>query len=230
MVYDLFSSADFYYSKFSILNRAVWILGLVWIFWKINLFFSTPNRIKKILALLLKWHYEKIKMDMIDKAKRSYLVNSGLFFLVLGMNLWGLFPYVFGITTQIVLTFRISIIMWLRVVSSSIEFSLRGFLSHMTPAGSPGYLAPILNLIELVRNLIRPLTLALRLRINITTGHVLISLISSSAAIVFFNSFPMWTLLRFLIGGYLLFEVGICFIQGFVFRLLKAQYLREHTH
>lgn len=161
--------------------------------------------------------------------KGSYLIFSGLFLIILGRNIWGLFPYVFGITTQMVLTFSISLIIWLGIVISSIEFSIVGFLSHLTPQGSPNYLAPILKLIELVRNIIRPLTLALRLRINMTTGHVLISLMSTRGVLCFFSSYILCGLLIMLIMGYLLFEVGICFIQGFVFRLLRAQYLGEHT-
>lgn len=161
--------------------------------------------------------------------KGRYLIFSGLFIVILGSNIWGLFPYIFGITTQMVLTLTISLIIWLGIVISSVEFSIVGFLCHLTPQGSPKYLAPILNLIELVRNIIRPLTLALRLRIKMTTGHVLISLMRTRGVLCLFSSYLLCGLLIILIRGYLLFEVGICFIQGFVFRLLSAQYLGEHT-
>lgn len=86
-----------------------------------------------------------------------------------------------------VLTFTLSLIIWLCIVISSVEFSIIGFLSHMTPQGSPGYLAPVLNVIELVRKIIRPLTLALRLSINMTTGHVLISLMRTRGALCLFT-------------------------------------------
>ena len=82
-----------------------------------------------------------------------------------------------------VVTFRMSLIIWVRIVISSVEFSIGGFLCHLTPQGAPMYLAPVLNLIELVRNIIRPLTLALRLSINMTTGHVLIALMSTSGVL-----------------------------------------------
>ncbi len=127
-----------------------------------------------------------------------------------------------------VLTFSLSLIVWFSIVLSRLEFSFVRFLSHFTPRGSPVYLVPVLKLIELVSNLIRPLTLALRLSINMTTGHILISLISTRGRISLFSINPMFLLIVILISGYILFEVGICFIQGFVFSLLGVQYLKEH--
>lgn len=95
--------------------------------------------------------------------------------------------------------------------------------------GAPGYLAPILALIELVSCIIRPLTLSLRLRINITTGHVFIALMRVRSKVVLFLIKILLALLIVLMWGYFLFEVGIGFIQAFVFSLLRVQYLGEHV-
>lgn len=229
MVYDLFTRADFCYSNFRALKFLVWILGLIWFFWRMNLFFFSTNRLRRISSFLLKWHYDNVKSDHLKMIKGSYIVISGRFFIILGRNIWGLFPYVFGVTTQMVWTFTVSLVIWLSIVISRIIYSPVRFLCHLTPQGSPGYLAPVLNLIELVRNLIRPLTLALRLGINMTTGHVLIRLIRTRAGACLFRSKILIIPLLLIIRGYILFEMGICFIQGFVFSLLKAQYLGEHT-
>lgn len=128
-----------------------------------------------------------------------------------------------------VLTFSMSLMIWLCIVFSRMEYSITGFLSHLTPLGSPIYLASVLKLIELVRNIIRPLTLALRLRINITTGHVFIRLMGTRSSFCMFSFKIFFAFFVCLMAGYLLFEVGICFIQGFVFSLLSVQYLGEHT-
>lgn len=229
MVYDLFSSRDFCYSNMTFLKVLVWSLGSIWIIWQMKLFFSCNSRLTRLLSFLLKWHREKTKANIIEEVKGSYILFSGFFLLILGMNVWGLFPYVFGITTQFVLTIRMSLVIWLGIVMSSINFSIVKFLRHLTPQGSPAYLAPILNLIELMRKIIRPLTLALRLRINMTTGHVLIALMRTRRAVRFFRVKIIWIILVMIIMGYIIFELGICFIQGFVFRLLRANYLGEHT-
>lgn len=221
MVFDLFSSADYCYSKFGILNNLVWILGFVWLFWNINLYFFSLNRLSQFFSVLLSWHYEKIKSTTINNIKGRYIIIGGRFFLILGSKIWGLFPYIFGLTTQMVWTFTASWIIWLSIVFSRREYSVLKFFSGFTPSGAPGYLAPLLSIIEIVRKIIRPLTLSLRLSINITTGHIFISLMGVRSRGFLLIVVLMW--------GYLLFEVGISFIQGFVFSLLSAKYLGEHV-
>nr|YP_009176366.1 ATP synthase F0 subunit 6 [Enchiridium sp. MTA_2015]ALI86931.1 ATP synthase F0 subunit 6 [Enchiridium sp. MTA_2015] len=221
MIYDLFTSADYCYSNVQILNIVVWFLGFLWLFWNINLFYFSLSRVSQFFSSLLSWHYENIKAPSINQVKGSYIIIGGSFFLILGSNIWGLFPYVFGLTTQMVLTFTASWVLWLSMLWSSTEYSFIKFFSNFTPSGSPGYLAPILAIIEIVSNIIRPLTLSLRLSINITTGHVFISLMGVSSNFLTVVVILMW--------GYILFEVGISFIQGFVFSLLIGQYLGEHV-
>ena len=95
----------------------------------------------------------------------------------------------------------------------------------MVPTGTPGALIPLIVIIELVRNFIRPITLSVRLAANIVAGHLLISLINRGA--------PMSLSMVFmLIGGLILFflEVGVAFIQGYVFSTLRVIYLSELNH
>ena len=229
MVFDLFSRVDYSYSNFTFSKFLIWITGLIWFFWRFNLYFSCSSRIYNLFSFMLGWHYRNVKSESLKNFKVSYYWISGLFFIILVRNLWGLIPYVFGLTTQLVWTITLSLVVWLGIVISSIEYNFVYFLSHMTPQGSPLLLAPILNLIEIVSLFIRPLTLSLRLSINMTTGHILISLLRTAVGVRFFSSFT-FILLVFLIRGYLLFELGICAIQGLVFRLLRSQYLGEHSH
>jgi len=52
-------------------------------------------------------------------------------------------------------------------------------LAHLVPIGTPPILIPFIVLIELIRTIIRPLTLAVRLTANIIAGHLLLVLLSS---------------------------------------------------
>ena len=228
MVYDLFTRRDFSYSNLSFLSFLGWIIGLIWWVWFRNLFFFLGYRGGDILRLIITWQWSNIKSSRISKHKMSYILISGIFLIVIGMNLWGLFPYVFGVRTQFVLTIRMSLLIWSSIVCSSLEFNSIAFFGHLTPTGSPVFLISILNLIELISNIIRPITLALRLGIKMTTGHILIRLISTRAVTCLFKMKMFLLIFMVLLRGYLLFEVGICFIQGFVFSLLRAQYLGEN--
>ena len=98
------------------------------------------------------------------------------------------------------------------------------FLAHLVPIGTPYVLIPFIVLIELVRNLIRPLTLSVRLAANLVAGHLLMTLISSP------STSRTYLVLVILIRGLVMLivlESAVAFIQAYVFSILRTLYLRE---
>ncbi len=91
------------------------------------------------------------------------------------------------------------------------------------PLGSPIILRFFIVIIETVRNLIRPITLSVRLAANIIRGHLLIHLLSSITIfrkILFLLTIP-------LIITLLILETAVAFIQAFVFAILISLYINE---
>ena len=83
---------------------------------------------------------------------------------------------------------------------------------------------PFMVLIELVRNIIRPLTLAVRLAANMVAGHLLITLLSNQACGAdFIIVFAILTTLILL----LTLERAVALIQSYVFRVLRTLYFSE---
>lgn len=107
--------------------------------------------------------------------------------------------------------------MWLGVFFFSFRFSFLSWFSHLTPIGSPVVLGPFLVIIELVSYVIRLLTLGVRLMANLTAGHLLLGLMSSS-----FSFFSGMVQLVFLC-----FEVLVAVVQSYVFSLLVCIYFEE---
>merc|ERR1712168_1564177 len=64
----------------------------------------------------------------------------------------------------------------------SIIFQYNNLFAHLVPKGTPGFLIPIIVIIETVSNIIRPLTLSIRLAANIVAGHLLLTLLGSQIA------------------------------------------------
>lgn len=89
--------------------------------------------------------------------------------------------------------------------------------------GSPLVLSFALKVIELVSNFIRPLTLCLRLSVNISTGHIFIYLLRGGC----FRRVLYFFIGVFILGFYFIFEIAICFVQAFVFGLLLVKYSGE---
>jgi F-type H+-transporting ATPase subunit a len=79
-------------------------------------------------------------------------------------------------------------------------------------------------LIEIVRNIIRPITLSVRLAANIVAGHLLITLVTSrlpgSRASI------LLTILIPLIALFVL-ETAVALIQSYVFITLSSLYIGE---
>jgi len=55
-------------------------------------------------------------------------------------------------------------------------------MAHLVPKGTPVLLIPFIVLIELVRGVIRPFTLAVRLAANIVAGHLILVLVAGPAS------------------------------------------------
>ena len=108
----------------------------------------------------------------------------------------------------------------MRVVFSVSRYS---FLAHMMPYGAPMFLGLLLPLIEIFRQIIRPLTLIIRLRTNLSAGHIIMFIFS------FFSSFSFTLVLLItpLLVVLLILELAISLLQAYIFSSLSYIYIEE---
>jgi F-type H+-transporting ATPase subunit a len=83
-------------------------------------------------------------------------------------------------------------------------------------------LSHFIVVIETVSQIIRPITLSVRLAANITAGHILIILIRNTIFII--------NVIRLALLTLFLLELAVAFIQSYVFTLLLVIYLGETTY
>lgn len=150
------------------------------------------------------------------------------FVLIFFGKIFGLLPYVYGVTTKIYFVLFFSLWGWATIVFSSFLSKIFSFVAHFCPAGAPSALGGFLRLVEVVRVGIRPGTLTLRLVANMTTGHILIGLVTLRACNLFFKKIFLGLIVMVFLGLYLLFEIAIRFIQGQVYLMLLKRYSLEH--
>lgn len=200
----------------SVLIRLLLIPRVYWI--------SKP-RISLMWVQLLKTLANEFKLNFnpIPTPGHSHWALA-LFVFILVNNLGGLRPYTFTASRHLSFSVSLALVRWLRYFTVNILLNSGEFLAHLVPLGTPYALIPVIVLIELVRNLIRPLTLSVRLAANLVAGHLLITLISSPLT----NVSGIRGLV--LMGGLvvlLVLERAVAFIQAYVFRMLRTLYLRE---
>ena len=147
-----------------------------------------------------------------------------IFFFIIFNNFMGLFPYIFTRTRHISFTLTLALPLWLGRILLSIIFQYNNLLAHLVPTGTPAFLMPIIVIIETVRNIIRPITLSIRLAANIVAGHLLLTLLGSQGP-----RLRSINLIFLIIGLYLLLllEVAVACIQSYVFTILSSLYLNE---
>lgn len=195
-----------------------------------NSFFIIPsgwqNLIEKIYGLV-----SQLLSDIITTGSQKYFpVAIVLFMFILSNNLIGMVPYSFTITSHITLTFFLSFSIF--VAMNIIGFQKHGmtFFSLFLPANTTFFLALILVPIELISFIAKPISLGVRLFINLMAGHSLLKvivgfswnmlLVENLKAIAFIIPLAVLVVLMGL-------ELGVALIQAYVFITLTAIYLND---
>ena len=96
------------------------------------------------------------------------------------------------------------------------------------PNGAPLNLSFLLVAIEIISNFSRPIALGMRLAANLTAGHILLAILADFSIKLLLMStniigmFPFFIII-FMTG----LEIGVLFIQAYVFCLLLSIYLKD---
>lgn len=215
-IFDPSTSIGFPLNWFSI---GLGLLFLPYPYWAI------PNRYSVFISgLTSTLHREfKVLLGVDYKTGHTFLFIS-LFLFIIFNNLLGLLPYVFTASSHLSITLALALPLWLGFIFFGWINHTKHILAHCVPLGTPGVLMPFIVLIETIRNVIRPGTLAVRLAANIIAGHLLLVLLG--------NQGPNLTsvFLRVLIVTQILLlvlESAVAVIQSYVFAVLATLYSRE---
>lgn len=224
MINNLFSIFD---PTTNLLNLSLnWLrtfIGLIFIPYSFWLF---PNR------LFFFWNFIIIKLhkefkNLLGNSKinnGSTFIFISLFSFILFNNFLGLFPYIFTSTSHLNISLSLSLSLWLRFIIFGWFNNTQHIFTHLIPQGTPYILIPFIVLIETIRNIIRPGTLAVRLTANIIAGHLLLTLLRRRR-----NNLSNYLLLILIFIQILLLtlESAVAIIQAYVITILRTLYSRE---
>jgi len=149
-----------------------------------------------------------------------------LFFFILSCNLISMTPFGIALTSHIIMIIFLSLSLGLSIFIIGLYTHNLEFLKLFIPE-CPFVLLPFLMIIEMFSYLIRSFSLAIRLCANIMAGHTLVYIISSFILNMIYLKFWFFFILVFLILAVLLLEVGVAFLQAYVFTILVCIYLSD---
>lgn len=184
-----------------------------------------PGRFQTTVEMIFDTLIQVVDDNVGQENRKKFLLPIfTLFLFVFLSNFLGLIPGIYTVTSQIVVTGVLAVTVYL--VSLMIGFVKHGFrfLSILVPEGVPGWMLPLVIPIEIISQLARPLSLAVRLFANMTAGHtILFVLFTLTTSLVIYLK---WLPFSISVVLYLL-EVLVAFIQAYIFAVLSAVYLGQ---
>ena len=196
---------------------------------KTNSFFVVPSGWQNVIEKL----YSVVAQctSSISVCGEKYLpFLSVVFMFILTNNLIGLVPYSFTTTSYITLTFFMSFSIFVGLIIVGFQRHGLNFFSLFLPSNTTFLLALLLVPVELISYIARPISLGVRLFINLMAGHTLLKvivgfswsmlLLENLTAIMFIIPLLVLVLLMFL-------ELGVALIQAYVFLTLTCIYLND---
>jgi ATP synthase subunit 6 len=190
-----------------------------------------PNRWQSILEIIYKLILSLIIDNIRHKSGQKYfpLVFS-IFLLILSLNIIGLVPYSFTLTSHLIMTLAFSLAIFIGINIVCIRKHGIKFFCLFLPAGTSVLLAFFLVPIELISYVFKPVSLSIRLFANMMAGHTLLKVIAGFSAVLMGTSGVLFFLhyipLLILIPLFFL-ELGVALIQAFVFSMLICIYLND---
>jgi F-type H+-transporting ATPase subunit a len=234
------------------INKAVLYLFLAAVLTCISMVYianrmqARPNRTQTAVEVLFGVMRDNItRGNMDDKTAAKYFPFIGtLFMFIWFSNLIGFIPLptahekfsLFGVeiptfaiyaaTANVSVPLVLSIIVFLSYTTEGIRAKgVVGYLKSLIPAGVTGAMAGFIFVLELLSNVMRIISLSVRLFANMLAGHLIILFMAGGLAIILGVAGIGVFLLPLGIVLYL-FEVGlVATLQAFIFATLSAIYI-----
>jgi F0F1-type ATP synthase membrane subunit a len=227
------------FADFTITNVNV-ILALIFFFLTSLYFLMINIRYFTFSIQLNNWPiifnivYNLIKDLIINnigpKGSKFFPLVYCIFMYIVCLNLIGLIPYSYTITSHLIVTFALALFIFIGINIITARYHGFEMFSLFLPSGTSLALAFLLVPIELISYVFKPVSLSIRLFANMMAGHTLLKVIAGFAytmmglsGIIFFVHYVP---LLILIPLFLL-ELGVSLIQAFVFSVLICIYLND---
>lgn len=220
IITNLFSIFD---PSTSIRMSINWISIFLWLLFIPLTIWVLPNRVIIIFKGIINYIFNEFK-PLINKNPQILIVSVRIFTLIIINNVPGLFPFIFTATRHISINLVLALPLWLGLIIHGWRFNTRNLLIHLIPNSTPFILIPFIVIIETIRNIIRPITLAIRLTANIIAGHLLISLLIRASSLTPLIIIPILFRAQ---TALITLEIAVAFIQAYVFSVLITLYTAE---
>lgn len=194
-----------------------------------------PTRGQSVVEMGLGFVRDGIAYDLLGEkdGKRFLPLITTIFFMVFSMNITGIVPFLNIAGTGVIgVPLLLALVAYGAFIYAGVKKHPGAFFKNaLFPPGVPWPLYIIVTPIEFVSTFVlRPITLTLRLMMNMVVGHLLLVLFFAATQFFFFSAGGFYTL--FGVGtlafgfAFTLFEILVAVLQAYVFALLTTVYIQ----
>ena len=194
-----------------------------------------PGRFQSVVEMGLDFVRVNIAHDLLGRkdGNRFLPILTTFFFLILFMNITGIIPGLnIAGTSVIAMPLLLAIVAYVMFIYAGVRKNPGNFFRNaLMPPGVPWPLYIIIIPLEFLSTfIIRPITLTLRLLMNMIVGHLMLVLFFAATQFFIFSLGGFWSLLG--VGtlafgfAFTLFEILVAFLQAYVFTILSAVYIQ----
>jgi len=211
-------------------------LAVVLVFWLgTRRMTVVPGRFQSLVEMGLDFVRVNIAEDLLGKkdGQRFLPILTTMFFMILFMNLTGIIPFLnLAGTAIIAVPLLLAVVSYVTFIYAGIKKSPKGFFKNsLFPSGVPPFLYIIVTPLEFISTfLVRPVTLTLRLLMNMMVGHLMLVLFFAATHFFLLDMGGWWSALAagsLAFGlAFTLFELLVAALQAYVFTILTAVYIQ----
>lgn len=190
-----------------------------------------PTRMQSIAEVLYEFVANTVRENVGHEGMKFFPLVFSLFIFVLVVNLIGMVPGTFTVTSHIIVTAALALLVIGIVIVYGVATQGTHFLKLFVPDVPPALL-PLMVPIEVISFLSRPLSLSVRLFANMLAGHIALKIFAGFVGSLL--AAGVWGILSplplFLTIALTALEVLVAVLQAYVFAVLTCVYLNDAVH
>jgi F-type H+-transporting ATPase subunit a len=152
---------------------------------------------------------------------------------ILVLNVIGIIPYTFTVTSHIIITVSLALVVFLTVIIYGFWRNGLKFLKKFVPSGIPKYILPFVVFIEVFSFFVQPVSHSVRLFANMLAGHITLKVFGGFVTMLGALGVAGWLGAVLPLGltvALTALELLVAFLQAYVFAILTCIYLNDAIH
>jgi F-type H+-transporting ATPase subunit a len=192
-----------------------------------------PGRMQSVAEISYEFVATTLRSTAGAEGMKFFPFVFTIFMFVLAVNMIGLIPYAFSVTSHIIITVALALLVFLTVIVHGFWKNGLHFFKLFVPSGIPIYILPLVVFIEVLSFLSRPVSHSVRLFANMLAGHItlkvfagFVTMLGAFGAVGWLGAVLPLGLTVALTG----LEILVSFLQAYVFAILTCIYLNDSIH